>query len=78
MQTSVQVRVFYMLHIQMRSTNGYVWSEWSESEIIALDMNCSSTHYKDESKSLKQLIDEISAVAHVLCISVQQGYFVRK
>lgn len=45
-----------LLLIQMRSTNGYVWSEWSESEVIALDMNCSSTRHEDESKSSKQLL----------------------
>ena len=28
----------------MRSSNGYVWSEWSASEVVPLDQECLSTN----------------------------------
>ena len=28
----------------MRSSNGYVWSEWSASEVVPLDQDCLSTN----------------------------------
>ena len=52
-------QIFYQscYYFQMRSSNDYVWSEWSEPEVIALDPDCqspSSTPLEDDDSELMQ------------------------
>lgn len=68
----------HVLMLQMRSTNSYVWSDWSESEIIGLDSQCLSatiTPLKENSESPSHIICSLQYITHVIMWSQPFKFF---